>query len=424
MDFHFLHAADIHLDSPLRGLSSYEGAPVEPFRNATREALRNLVTHAVETGAAFIVIAGDLYDGDWPDFSTGLFLVKELERLNRAGIRAVVLFGNHDAESRITKSLPWPGNTYRFSARKPETIVFEDLGVALHGQSFVRVDVTDNLAEHYPAPVPGKLNIGVLHTALEGNASHARYAPCSLNQLRNHGYAYWALGHVHAHLILNEDPWIVYPGNLQGRHIRETGAKGCMSVSVQDGQIISAERVILDVVRWIDAEAPADGCDDLATIVERCSEAIRTAIAGQADAKPAAVRVRITGRTAAHGELVAGFDQLQAELQARMLGMPDCWLEAAKIHTEPPPGLDTAGAEEAVNLLAGLLADAESDPDLRQSLEAALRPLLEKVPATLGSDAAVGEPEDFPLLFAARTGDMPTLVRRVLPDLLNMNTEG
>ena len=225
MEFHFLHAADIHLDSPLRGLSAYEGAPVDQFRNATREAFRNLVTRAIETRAAFIVIAGDLYDGDWPDFSTGLFLVKELERLNQAGIRAVVLFGNHDADNRITKSLPWPDNAYRFNHKKPETIVFEDLGVALHGQSFARMDVSENLAELYPAPVSGRLNIGVLHTALEGNARHATYAPCSLNQLRNHGYAYWALGHVHAHEVLSRDPWVVFPGNIQGRHIRETGAK-------------------------------------------------------------------------------------------------------------------------------------------------------------------------------------------------------
>lgn len=417
MNFRFLHAADIHLDSPLRGLSAYEGAPVEQFRNATREALRNLVNQAIESNAAFVVIAGDLYDGDWPDFSTGLFLIKELERLNAVGIRVVILFGNHDAESKITKSLPWPNNVHCFNYKRPETIFFEDLRVALHGQSFAHMDVKENLAEGYPAPLPGSLNIGVLHTALQGNARHASYAPCSLAQLQNKGYAYWALGHVHAYEILSRDPWVVFPGNLQGRHIRETGAKGCVAVSVQDGQIVDVERVILDVVRWIDSEVDVASCDGIQAVKSRCADAVHAAIGEQAEKKPAALRVRITGQTESHAELVADINQVEAELQATMLGLPDCWLESVKVLTTPPSRHGTAGSAEAAELLATLLADADSDPGLKANLQNSLKPLLERIPSEIEGHEAGDEANDAPLLTALRKKDFTTLIRSVLPDL-------
>ena len=109
--FKFIHAADIHLDSPLRGLDKYEGAPVESIRGATRRAFANLVSLSISEHVDFVILAGDIYDGDWKDYNTGLFFVKELSRLEEAGIPVVLLYGNHDAQSRITKSLTLPENT-------------------------------------------------------------------------------------------------------------------------------------------------------------------------------------------------------------------------------------------------------------------------------------------------------------------------
>lgn len=422
MDFHFLHAADIHLDSPLRGLSAYEGAPVERFRDATRQAFTNLVNHAIETGAAFVVIAGDLYDGDWPDFGTGLFLVKELTRLHSAGIRTAILFGNHDAHSKMTKGLPWPDTAIRFNHKKPQSVPFDDLGVVLHGQSFERMDVTANLAAGYPAPVAGRLNIGVLHTALEGNARHASYAPCSLDQLRGHGYDYWALGHVHGQEIVHRAPWIVFPGNLQGRHIRETGAKGCVSVSVRDGKIVDVTPVILDAARWILAEVDATGLDERERLRARCVATARDAIAERADGLPAAVRIRVIGETALHGALIGGADAFENELRAELMG-DDCWLERVKIATTPLAARDTAAAREASSLLAHLLSDAATDPGLRAGLEEALRPLLEKLPADLVRNPNPDEAEDAPLLAALGAGRLADILAAVLPDLLAINGE-
>ena len=224
----FIHAADIHLDSPLVGLSAYPDAPAERLRTATREAFERLVARAIEEQVDFMVIAGDLYDGDWKDYHTGLFFVRQMGRLRQAGITVYLLYGNHDAESEVTRSLQLPDNVQVFPARRAETFRIAALQVALHGQSFKHAATTDNLVPGYPAPVPGWLNIGVLHTALEGNAEHARYAPCSVAELQVKGYQYWALGHVHEHWVQRGDVTMAYPGNLQGRHIREQGARGAL----------------------------------------------------------------------------------------------------------------------------------------------------------------------------------------------------
>jgi len=227
----FIHAADLHLDSPLRGLSAYSDAPAEQLRTATRDAFVKLVDVALDEAVDFMVIAGDIYDGDWKDFNTGLFFIRQMGRLRQAGIPIYLLYGNHDAESDMTRGLTLPDNVHVFSSRKAETFAIESLKVAIHGRSFKQKATTENMVPNYPEPVPGWLNIGVLHTALEGNSEHATYAPCTVSELEAKGYQYWALGHVHERSILPEhrqpgQTVIAFPGNLQGRHIREQGARG------------------------------------------------------------------------------------------------------------------------------------------------------------------------------------------------------
>jgi DNA repair protein SbcD/Mre11 len=185
MGFRFIHAADIHLDSPLRGLSAYENAPAQQLRNASREALKELVTKAIEDSVSFVVFAGDLYDGDWRDYNTGIFFAMQMGRLAKAGIRAFVLHGNHDAESEMTKKLVLPDNVIVFSSRSAQVHKIDDLKVALHGQSFANRATEENLAASYKAKVSDHFNIGVLHTALQGYAAHANYAPCTVDELHS-----------------------------------------------------------------------------------------------------------------------------------------------------------------------------------------------------------------------------------------------
>ena len=215
MNFRFLHAADLHLGSPLQGLAQKDEGVARRLASASRSAFEDLVTKALDENVAFTVIAGDIFDGDWKDASIGLFFNRQIARLDRRGVPTFFLRGNHDADSVVTKSLLWPDSVVEFSTRRPETHRIAKLEVALHGRGFPRRDVADNYAVDYPAPVPGWFNIGVLHTAC-GRAGHENYAPCTPADLAGRGYDYWALGHVHAFEIVSQDPWIVYPGNLQG----------------------------------------------------------------------------------------------------------------------------------------------------------------------------------------------------------------
>lgn len=304
--FRFVHTADIHLDSPLLGLVGQEGTAAERIRNATREAFEGLVELAIEEQVSFLVIAGDLYDGNWRDYKTGLFFVAQMGRLREARIPVYLLHGNHDAESQITRRLPLPDNVHVFGARQPESFRIDDLDVVLHGQSYRQRDVSENLARSYPQPVDGTFNIGVLHTGLGGMGGHANYAPCSLDDLINKGYDYWALGHVHRAEVLHEQPYIVFPGNLQGRHVREDGAMGAYLVAVENHQVAKALTVHNDVVRWAVLPVSLDEASSIDHAFELMRSTIEDAVVSIADGTVARLSYRTPGphrgaRTSASG---------------------------------------------------------------------------------------------------------------------------
>ena len=384
--FRFIHTADIHIDSPLVGLPRHEGSTAERIRSATREAFDNLIGQAIDEKITFIVIAGDLYDGDWRDFHTGLFFSLQMGRLAKAGIRAFVLYGNHDAESQITRRLSLPDNVNVFSSRKAETFIVDECKVALHGQSFRQRDVTDNLVPGYPDPVRGTFNIGVLHTALAGAVGHENYAPCSLDELIAKGYDYWALGHVHNGQVLHKNPHVVFPGNLQGRHIRETGPKGAHLVTVEDGEITDFTRLHSDVVRWSRLPVSVDGCSRLVDVFDRVRESIEQAVAAEADGRLLACRIELTGESSIHGVLLASTGSLVAESQAAALGVGDdvAWIERLIVSTKPHRDpVAFADQQDALGELRNMLKDAGSDEELLQQLASDIGELSRKLPADL-----------------------------------------
>ena len=420
--FRFIHTADIHLDSPLKGLAGQEGSAADRIRTATRVAFENLVGQALQEEVAFVVIAGDLYDGDWRDYQTGLFFVGQMGRLAAAGVPVFLLYGNHDAESQITRRLVLPENVKTFSARKPDTFELKNLDAALHGQSFRQRDITDNLVPAYPEPIAGKFNIGVLHTGLGGMGGHANYAPCTLDDLVNKGYDYWALGHVHQATVLHERPHVVFPGNLQGRHIRETGPKGAYFVTVEDGELAEALPVSVDVVRWARLSVSVDGCGRMTEAVDQVCAAIENAAARDADGRLLACRIELTGRTDIHDSLLASTEYLLAEARSAALGLGEemAWIERIVIATRPV--LDSAtlrAREDALGELQRMLEDAGEDTALRQLLQADIGELVRKLPHELRIDS-----EDA-VLKAAIDGDYAGLVGQVSGYLTaRITTEG
>ena len=409
----FIHTADIHLDSPLLGLAAYKDAPADLLRTVTRDAFTRLVDEAIEEAVDFMIIAGDLYDGSWKDYNTGHFFCREMGRLNKAGIPVYLLFGNHDADSEMTKKLTLPPNVHQFENRKASTFRIEELKVALHGRSYKEAATVENLATSYPAPIAGWLNIGVLHTALEGYAAHANYAPCSLAELTAKGYDYWALGHVHEHAILQKDPWVVFPGNLQGRHIRETGARGAMLVTADESGIHSVERLLVDVLRWYVVNVDASEAKTLEEVVRLVGRAFERLIVETPEKIYLSVRVCIKGRTPAHGELFGLESHLREEIlgQAAGQGIDRIWVEKVRIETEPiTDAAHIIARSDAIADLQGFLDEAPEDAALLESLMEDLRPLVDKAPFELT--------QSVPELGAIRSGDVAGIVKSVTPGLL------
>lgn len=385
-DFRFLHAADIHLDSPLHGLSRYEGVPHAEVRGATRAAFDRLIDAALEQAVDFVLIAGDLYDGDWKDMGTGLYFAGAMGRLAHAAIPVFLLAGNHDAASVITKSLPLPETVKLFGHRKAESFTLDDLGVALHGRSFPTAHVTEDLAQGYPPPRPGVFNIGVLHTALGGHPQHAPYAPCSIPQLVATGYDYWALGHVHDHAVLHETPHIVFPGNLQGRHIRETGPKGAVLVEVTDRAVRSVEHLPLDVVRWARVVVDCGGTADLDAVHARTRDALADAMVHEADGRPLVARVVLEGPTALHGALTDGVGALRDAVRALAAQVSgELWVEKIAVRTSD---LKASAAATAVSdEFTALLDEAAGNLELAAALADEFAAFLSVTPAPLaGAD--------------------------------------
>lgn len=409
----FIHTADIHLDSPLVGLAAYKDAPVDLLRTVTRDAFSRLVDAAIEELADFMVIAGDLYDGTWKDYNTGHFFCREMGRLNKVGIPVYLLFGNHDAESEMTKKLTLPANVLTFDARKANTFRIEALKVALHGRSYKEAATFENLVSGYPAPVAGWLNIGVLHTALGGYTEHANYAPCSLAELNAKGYDYWALGHVHEHAILQKSPWVVFPGNLQGRHIRETGARGAVLVTADETGIQTVERLLVDSIRWHVVEVDASEASTMQEVVRLAGQAFESLLAETPESNYLSVRVCIKGKTSVHGELFGLESQLREDIlgQAAGQGTDRLWVEKVRLETQPAmDAVDLATRSDAIADLQKFLDEAPEDTDLLESLLQDLRPLLDRMPL----DVIHVVPE----LHAIRTGDMAGIVKSVTPGLL------
>lgn len=383
MQFTFIHAADLHIDSPLAGLGLKDPAVAARFAHAGRRAVEALIDEMISAKAAFLVIAGDIFDGDWKDVTTGLFFARSLGRLDREGISTFIVKGNHDAESLMSKSLPYPESVRIFSAARSESVPLEAQQVVLHGRSFGARRVADDFVASYPARRDGWFNIGVLHTALDGTRGHESYAPCTIDSLRRFGYDYWALGHVHAAEEVCRDPWIVYPGNIQGRSVRETGPKGATRITVEDGRVVEITRIPLDAARWAHVSVDVSHCIDEATVLTRL-EARLGAVHSEAEGRPLATRVSLTGATPLHERFIARQEAIEAD--ARAIGFrlaEDCWVEQLKIATRALGRSEIAAGESDALDVEALLQEATEDPGFAKVLADLTTQITDKLPRAL-----------------------------------------
>jgi DNA repair exonuclease SbcCD nuclease subunit len=357
-----VHAADIHLDSPMRGLGTLRNPELAAeLRLSTRRAFDALIDYCLAAQPAALVIAGDLYDGDWKDYATGAYFAARMRDLADAGIVVVIARGNHDAESVITRAVTLPPNVHVLSAEEPQTLEFEDVGLAVHGQSFATRAVLTNLAQSYPDPVPGLGNVGALHTSVTGYEGHEPYAPCTRSDLTGRGYEYFALGHIHARQVLAEVPrTVAFSGNLQGRHIRENGPKGAWSVTLRPGQMPEREFVPLDVARWEWISVPVKGLDSIEELATTVSRRLDAAVAG-AEGRALVTRVEVSGRP----EFTCEPERLEAEVRAFA---DSHHIGVDKVTTVLQGALDPVVLpEQQRRLLGEAIADADAQELLRDT---------------------------------------------------------
>lgn len=383
----FIHAADLHIDSPLKGLRFEQGTPTERLRLATREAFANLISLAIEEAVDFVIIAGDLFDGTWPDMRTGLWTADQFRRLREHNIRVYLIRGNHDAASIVAKNISWPEDVvYEFEHRAPSTMIDERSGAAIHGQSFADRKAFDDLAANYPAAIAGRVNIGILHTSLAGDPQHDTYAPTSPSVLAGKGYDYWALGHIHHREIVSTAPHIVFSGNTQGRHIRETGEKGCFVVTVEAGQILCDFRAT-DVIRWCNLTIPLKPEDGEAELFAAAEAAFEAALEESGD-RAIAARLTLRGACQAHEQLAASQSRARilAELQNRANNCSgEFWIEHIGCETKPPVDLDELRqAGDLVGELLRSIAQCRASDDALVALARDhLQPLVDKAGDTI-----------------------------------------
>lgn len=376
-----VHAADIHLDSPLRSHDRYGMSTASQLRGATRRALENLVHRCVEWRADLLVIAGDLYDGTWNDYGTGLFFTQQMGVLRDAGIEVVIVSGNHDAESEITASLVLPPNVRRLDVVAPESVVLDDLGCVVHGQGYVTRDITENLAKAYPARMAGLVNIGVLHTAVTGAEGHALYAPCTPAELAALRYDYVALGHVHTRHAVNDGEFPAwFSGNLQGRTIRETGPKGVLIVDFEEGQSARVQFAPVDVMRWEGIDVDVTGMTDLDDVYGAVRGRLADTVA-RADGLPVLAHVRLRGTSPLAGRLQ---DVEELEAQASGIAMNESAILArARSEVVAPSAVDPQderAREQLLEVARELVAHPEAIKPHLKELDREIRDLVQQAP--------------------------------------------
>jgi DNA repair exonuclease SbcCD nuclease subunit len=301
--FRFIHAADLHLDSPFRGVAEASPALANELQSATFRAFGRVIDHAIASGSDFVVLAGDLYDSRDRSLRALVEFRREMERLAERDIPVFVVHGNHDPLNGWGSEFGMPSNVCVFDGEaRVEPVVRDGREIArVAGVSYTEERVTDNLARSLPSASEGIYSIALLHANVGGQSGHAEYAPASVGDLVERGFDYWALGHVHTRRVLGRTPAIVYPGNPQGRHIREDGPRGCYEVTVSETGRTRLKFVETDVVRWRQLDLDIGSwtrMDEVVSGLEAAGREIASGFDG-----PTVVRCRLGGDGPLHVDL-------------------------------------------------------------------------------------------------------------------------
>lgn len=391
--FRFLHAADLHLDSRFAGLAHIPPAVRSYLRESTFAALGRLVRVAIQENVDFVVISGDVYDVSDASLQGQLRFHEALEELGQHGISVFLIHGNHDPLDGLRLTVDLPKHVTVFGGVKPDHATAyrrsdgKEIAI-VSGISYPTAKVMENTAVTFSRkPGSSLFHIALLHGNIDGDLQHETYSPCSRRDLIERGFDYWALGHIHKRNILHERPTIVYPGNIQGRSVKETGPKGCYVVDVNEANNVTLHFHELDLVRWQVKEISIDGLSNEAEWIQSVEQGVEE-IRDQHSELMSVVRFRLTGRGDVHRLLAekGSVDDLLSELQRRETLRAErndykglVWTEGFAVESGLAIDHDRLMNEDSFlgEMLRIVGRTEESSGDLDEIINSALKPLME-----------------------------------------------
>lgn len=396
LSFRFVHAADIHLDSPLRSLALRDPALADLIGNATRRAFIGVVDLCLDEQVDALLLSGDLYDGEQTSMKTARFLADQIRKLHEASIQVFVIRGNHDALSRITRELTFPDTVTIFGSRAAAVMVERERGaipVAIHGISFAQPHAPDSLLVRFRPPVEGAVNIGLLHTSLGGSPGHDPYAPCEMAELQRAGFRYWALGHIHKRATADGAATVVMPGIPQGRDINEAGAKSVTLATVTDDGSIQLEERLTSVAQFERVTVELGGVEEWKAMVGALGRAlgqVRDAVASE----HLVARLHLTGATTLAWRLRRDLDLLRTEAENQAAALGKSWIDKVEVDCRVPGTIPEAAAPaeaDPLEELRRLMGEVTQDDAYRAEIAAIAEELRTQLPAEcrslLGADA-------------------------------------
>ena len=379
----FVHAADLHLDSPFRGIRNEAPSHVEgALSNATFDAYRNIIDLCLREQVAALLVAGDIYDGADRSLRAQLHFVHGLAQLEKAGIRSFICHGNHDPLDGWEARLDLPAGCVRFGPKVDGFPVFPDEPerATVHGVSYPTREVRENLTPLFAEAGSGQgFNIGLLHANVGGNPDHDSYAPCSVSDLAGTGLDYWAMGHVHTRQTLRErNPTIVYPGNPQGRHPNEPGARGVYLVEVDDHGAAQLDFRPMDMVRWETLSLDIGPLDTEQALIDAVNGLAEEALAGS-QGRSVVARLELAGRGHLHRDLRNGDsveairEQLNNQYDGRGAWL---WCEGVRLATAAPVDREAVlQREDFVGDLVRLSGELRNSDEAVTEFRGLLQPL-------------------------------------------------
>ncbi len=381
--FRFVHAADLHLDSPFTGIRNTHRDVGEILRQATFAAYDNLITLCINREVGALLIAGDVFDGADHSLVGQIKFMKGLERLYAHGIRTFICHGNHDPLDSWDAGLRTPDNVHRFGSEPACVPVYPDSATSpiVCGVSYPTREVRETLLGGFPSRDSTRFTIGLLHANAGGDSVHASYAPCTIEDLTAVGYDYWALGHVHTRDIKYEgNPWVVYSGNTQGRHPNETGARGVYVVDVDDEHRIEMEFVPVDSVRWEQRNLDIHDINTPSDLEERLHQIV-DGLRVEVEGRSFVYRIRLHGRGQLHTSLAK-----PDNIDAMTTQLNDTWQEqrpfawCSEIRDDTRSEIDRDQLRKGTDFIGDFLKLTEEmsqDQNLQNILKQELAPLFE-----------------------------------------------